>query len=116
MGKLPELSEEEYLEIEEALSANARGRAFLRMRDKRSRMVSVEDVRRLFRSLKDGITVAAPTPDPGSSTHLKILRQELQEMSSYIQQTRQEIAALRPEDSGTNRIMAATEELDAIVT
>jgi chemotaxis regulatin CheY-phosphate phosphatase CheZ len=49
-------------------------------------------------------------------THLRILRQELQEMSSYIQQTRSEIAALRPADAGANRIMAATGELDAIVT
>jgi chemotaxis regulatin CheY-phosphate phosphatase CheZ len=37
-------------------------------------------------------------------------------MSSYIQQTRSEIAALRPADAGANRIMAATGELDAIVT
>ena len=31
-------------------------------------------------------------------------------------QTRQEIAALKSEEAGNNRIMAATEELDAIVT
>ena len=37
-------------------------------------------------------------------------------MSCYIQQTRQEIAALRPAEAGSNRIMAATGELDAIVS
>jgi chemotaxis regulatin CheY-phosphate phosphatase CheZ len=61
-----------------------------------------------------GGTGGAGAPD--RSTHLRILRQELQEMSSYIQQTRSEIAALRPADAGANRIMAATGELDAIVT
>jgi chemotaxis regulatin CheY-phosphate phosphatase CheZ len=55
-------------------------------------------------------------PGVDRPTHLRILRQELQEMSSYIQQTRSEIAALRPADAGANRIMAATGELDAIVT
>jgi len=37
-------------------------------------------------------------------------------MSAYINQARREIAALRPADGGTNRIMAATGELDAIVS
>lgn len=37
-------------------------------------------------------------------------------MSAYIHQTRREIAALRPSDAGSNRIMAATGELDAIVS
>jgi chemotaxis regulatin CheY-phosphate phosphatase CheZ len=48
--------------------------------------------------------------------HVRILRQELQEMSFYIQQTRAEIAALRPKEAADNHIMSATEELDAIVT
>jgi len=37
-------------------------------------------------------------------------------MSVCIQQTRSEVAALRPDETGNNRIMAATGELDAIVT
>ena len=117
MKRLPHLDEEEYLAIEETLAANARGRAFLRMRDQRSRVVALEEVRRLVRDLRD-----TPRRRPGveaggeSSTHIRILRQELQQMSATIQQTRNEIAALRPDDPGNNRIMAATGELDAIVT
>ena len=37
-------------------------------------------------------------------------------MASSIRETRLEIASIKPDDSANNRIMAATEELDAIVT
>ncbi|WP_158044163.1 protein phosphatase CheZ [Skermanella pratensis] len=133
--ELLDLTELDYLSMEEALSSSARGRAFLRMRDRRTRVVSVDDWRRLAGKLEEqvdrlrgveavAVTAAQPiemvTDAAGvttdRSTHLRILRQELQEMSSYIQQTRSEIAALRPADAGANRIMAATGELDAIVT
>jgi chemotaxis regulatin CheY-phosphate phosphatase CheZ len=120
----PDLTEEEYLDIEEALATNARGRAFLRMRDQRSRVVAVTEVRKLMREVKDGMQKAAPAepveaaPASGGrdEAHVRILREELREMSAYIHQTRREIAALRPADSGANRIMAATGELEGIVT
>jgi len=135
VSELLDLTELDYLSMEEALSSSARGRAFLRMRDRRTRVLSVDDWRRLAGKLEEqvdrlrgveAVTISAPVAesamDTGSApgvdrrTHLRILRQELQEMSSYIQQTRSEIAALRPADAGANRIMAATGELDAIVT
>ncbi|HYM01957.1 MAG TPA: protein phosphatase CheZ [Stellaceae bacterium] len=112
-----ELSEGEYLDIEEALAANARGRAFLRMRDQRSRLVGVAEVRRLVRELKDALpTIGAAAIEKQDDAHVHILREELKQMSAYINQTRREIAALRPADAGANRIMAATGELDAIVS
>ncbi len=116
----PELSEEEYLDIEEALASNARGRTFLRMRDQRARLVAVNEVRKLARELKESAhkapaEVAAPV-EKKDDAHLRILREELREMASYIHQTRREIAALKPTDAGSNRIMAATGELDAIVS
>ena len=121
MNKLLSLSEEDYLLLEDAMNANPRGRAFLRMRDQRGHVIAAEEVKRMMRSLAGSLKRAAATPAPspemeGSSTHIRILRQELQEMSVYIQQTRNEIAALRPDDTGNNRIMAATGELDAIVS
>jgi chemotaxis regulatin CheY-phosphate phosphatase CheZ len=119
----PDLSEEEYLDIEEALATNARGRSFLRMRDQRSRVVAVTEVRKLMREVKDGLQKAAPAeveaaPVAGvrDEAHIRILREELREMSAYIHQTRREIAALRPTDTGANRIMAATGELEGIVS
>jgi chemotaxis regulatin CheY-phosphate phosphatase CheZ len=115
MSTLPELTDEDYFLIEDAIAANARGRAFLRMRDQRSRVIATDDVKRMMRSLATNVKKAAG-PEKDGSAHIRILRQELQEMSVYIQQTRSEVAALRPDDSGNNRIMAATGELDAIVT
>jgi chemotaxis protein CheZ len=46
-----------------------------------------------------------------------VLRRELQEMSGMIQQAKREIAAMKPQGSpNDNRILSATEELDAIVS
>ena len=46
-----------------------------------------------------------------------VLRRELQEMSGMIQQAKREIAAMKPQGSSNdNRILSATEELDAIVS
>jgi chemotaxis regulatin CheY-phosphate phosphatase CheZ len=119
MSKLLSLSEEDYLLLEDTMNANPRGRAFLRMRDQRGHVIAAEEVKRMMRSLagslKRAATSSAAEPE-NSGTHIRILRQELQEMSVYIQQTRNEIAALRPDDTGNNRIMAATGELDAIVS
>jgi chemotaxis regulatin CheY-phosphate phosphatase CheZ len=115
MSTLLNLTDEDYLLIEDAIAANARGRAFLRMRDQRSRVVASDDVKRLVRSLTTSVKKAA-SPENEGGAHLRILRQELHDMSVCIQQTRSEVAALRPDESGNNRIMAATGELDAIVT
>lgn len=112
-----ELSEEEYLDIEEALASNARGRSFLRMRDQRARLVAMNEVRKLAREIKESVkTGGGQADDKRDEAHIRILREELREMSAYIHQTRREIAALRPTDAGSNRIMAATGELDAIVS
>lgn len=114
MARLPELSAEQYLEIEEALANNARGRAFLRMRDERSRVIAASDVQRLVKRLRDEWRRDGQSKrDDGA---VRILREELRGMSAYIDQTRREIAALRPADAGANRIIAATGELDAIVS
>jgi chemotaxis regulatin CheY-phosphate phosphatase CheZ len=103
-----ELADAEYEQIEDALLSSVRGRAFLRMRDRRHRVVAVDDVRRLLREQR-------ATPEVDSASHIKILRRELQELSSHIAQTRREIASLKPDDPAANRIMLATEELDAIL-
>lgn len=112
----PELSEEEYLDIEEALASNARGRTFLRMINQRSRVIALNDVRKLMREVKDSVKKEAEAEGTKDDAHIHILREELREMNAYIHQTRREIAALRPVDAGANRIMAATGELEGIVS
>jgi chemotaxis regulatin CheY-phosphate phosphatase CheZ len=112
----PDLSEEEYLDIEEALASNGRGRTFLRMRDQRTRVVTLADANKLMRGIKDSIKEKSEASGSKDEPHIRILREELREMSAYIHQTRREIAALRPIDAGANRIMAATGELEGIVS
>jgi hypothetical protein len=109
------LTREEYLAYEDAIAADPRGRAFLRQRDKYSRVIGAAQVRRLMLRFVAAPKQAPPTAAP-ETEQVRILRQELQEMAGYIQQTRREIAALHPEDDGSNRIMSATGELDAIVS
>lgn len=115
-ARRPELSEEEYLDIEEVLASNARGRTFLRMRDQRARVIALNDVRKLMREVKDSVKKEAEGEGPRDDAHIRILREELREMAAYMHQTRREIAALRPVDAGANRIMAAQGELEGIVS
>lgn len=116
--QLLELTETDYLQMEEALLASSRGRAFLRMRDRRTRSVAVDDFRRIAEKLEkqvDRLNGAAPAPAPAAPMISGGLQQEILALTQHVQQTRSDIAALRPVDSGANRIEAATGELDAIV-
>ncbi|AWK86287.1 hypothetical protein [Azospirillum thermophilum] len=119
-GALLELSEQDYLQMEEALSQTARGRAFLRMRDRRTRVVAADDFNRLVGLLEQqvsrlqgagpavGLTAAAGAPG-------ELLQRELSAITQVVQETRSDIASLRAADTGSNRIEAATGELDEIV-
>ena len=51
-----------------------------------------------------------------SEGHLDMRKGELEEMRASILKDLQDIAAIKPEDAQNNRIMAATAEIDAIVT
>lgn len=120
---LLELTEHEYLQMEEALSQTARGRAFLRMRDRRSRVVAADEFQRLAGALEQQVNrlrgvepaaLARAAPGGGMADGLK-LQQELMSITQVVRETRSDIAALRPADTGSNRIEAATGELDEIV-
>lgn len=108
MSEIIDLSDDEFDQIEDALLSSPRGRAFLRKRDRRHRAVTLDDLRLIMREKRD-------QPEIDQKSHIKILRRELQELSSHIAETRREIAALKPDDPSANRIMRATEELDAIL-
>lgn len=108
MSEIIDLSDDEFDQIEDALLSSPRGRAFLRKRDRRQRAVSLDDLRFIVREKRE-------QPEVDQKSHIKILRRELQELSSHIAETRREIAALKPDDPSANRIMRATEELDAIL-
>ncbi|MBP2299935.1 hypothetical protein [Azospirillum picis] len=117
-GPLLELSEHEYLQMEEALSQTARGRAFLRMRDRRCRVVASDDFQRLVGQLEEQVNRLTGTqPDayaafPGEDPRIQ---QELTAITQVVREARSDIAALKATDTGSNRIEAATGELDEIV-
>jgi hypothetical protein len=54
-SKRPDLTEEEFLDIEEEIASDARGHAFLRMREQRAWLVWIMEVRRLTRDVKDAL-------------------------------------------------------------
>ena len=110
MSKVENLTEAQYAAVHDAMAQSELGRLFLEEHSKRESVVNAADVLATL----DGIREAAKAGP--KSIPMDILRRELQEMSSSIMQTRQEIAAIKPEEASNNRIMAATEELDAIVT
>ncbi len=101
----------EFNAIKEAVLDTPRGRWFLEEYARRNRNADTNQLLEAITSLGD----AVGTVDPANA-HLDVLRRELQEMSASIQQTRFEISAIKPQNDDDNRIMAATEELDAIVT
>ncbi len=116
MSKL-DLSDDDYFAIEDALLNSARGRTFLRMRDARQRVVSVDEARRIASSFREWTLKQIGFARETQS--LDVLRAELQSMASHIQTAKTEIASIYNKDpkvqQAGNRINAATSELDQIV-
>jgi chemotaxis regulatin CheY-phosphate phosphatase CheZ len=116
MAKI-ELSDDEYFAIEDALLNSTRGRAFLRARDARSRVVAVDEVRRVAASFREWTVRQMSTAKETQS--VEVLRAELQSMAAHIQAAKNEIASIHNKDPkaaiADNRINSATSELDQIV-
>jgi chemotaxis regulatin CheY-phosphate phosphatase CheZ len=110
------ISEDEFAEIDEAIASTPKGRAYLRLRDKRARAVADAEFRDFASQLITDIREQLSSEGVGSGGQVSVLRRELLEMSRCIHQTRLQIAELHPAESGNSRIIAATNELDAIVS
>jgi len=100
--------DEEYNSILGAVMETARGRWFIEEFTRRNRTADTNELLNAINTLKS--SSSGNTPET-----IDVLRRELQEMSASIQQTRSEITAIKPDESEDNRIVAATEELDAIL-
>ena len=109
-GEDSPMSIDEYASLEEAVMSKRKGREFLREYARRHRVAAADDV---LCGLSEFKELLAEQKEPEL---LSVLRGELAEMGTSIAQTRREIRAINPEEASNNRIMAATEELDAIVT
>jgi len=101
--------EEEYQSILEAVMETSRGRWFIEEFKNRNRTADTNELLAAINTLKTA-------ENDETSPTVNVLRRELQEMSATISQTRSAVASIKPEEAGDNRIMAATEELDAIVS
>lgn len=98
-----------YQALEDAMIQTPRGRWFLNEFTRRNR---IEETQTLLSAMEKLTTSFNETR---AATSLDIMRRELQEMSASIVQTRREIASIKPTESGHNKIVSATEELDHIV-
>ncbi|MCE7999914.1 MAG: protein phosphatase CheZ [Rhodobiaceae bacterium] len=103
--------QQEYDAILAAVMETPRGRWFIEEFTRRNRTADTDKLLSAIEAIGN-VAQAAVAP----TQTVDVLRLELQEMSASIQQTRSEIAAIKPTDGGNNRIMSATGELDAIVT
>lgn len=113
MDALPQLTDDEFEQIEEAIARTAKGRAFLRRYHRRSLGAAAEEVRTMLVEFRQSWKVQTETLE--AAKHVDVLRRELLEMAASIEQARREVAALRPPDGASNKILSATNELDAIV-
>jgi chemotaxis regulatin CheY-phosphate phosphatase CheZ len=99
-----------FADLKRALSASAKGRAFL---EHHAREVRALETARILDAV-GALTRAVERQR--AVVRVEVLQDELRQMSDAIAQTRREIAAIQPRNTTPNRIMQATEELDAIVT
>lgn len=104
-----ELTPDPFEAIEQAVRETPRGRAFLDEFARRTRAGDTDRILSALGDLKSTLTETVATPN------VDVLRRELETMAASIAQTRREIAAIRPEGPGNNRIVRATEELDFVV-
>ena len=110
MSALPiEQSTDFFDALEKAVRETPRGQAFLNEFARRVRSNDTDRVLNAIDQLKGSLTETI------SSSSMDVLRRELETMASSIAQTRKEIASIKPEGPGNNRIVTATEELDHVV-
>ncbi len=114
--KVPkDLTAEQYIAVEDSLLSSESGRAFLRMRDRKTAVLAMDEFHSAVRSIRGWFDAASEKSV--EDVHLTVLRRELMEMAASIRKAKIEISAMKPAESAASskRINLATEELDAIV-
>lgn len=102
-------ADEDFEALEEAVMATSRGRWFLKEFAERNRTTDTKSV------LDELSAFQAQILGSQKDVRLEVLQSELREMAKSISETRADIATLQSDDVSTDRIEAATGELDAIV-
>jgi len=114
LTQLPQLTEAEFEHIEETIARTAKGRAFLRRYQRRASGSAEIELRCLLEDLRGQWQQQLKTLKDVQT--IDVLRRELVQMAESIEQARREVAALRPPAQARDKILTATNELDAIVT
>lgn len=114
MAELPQLTEAEFEHIEETIARTAKGRAFLRRYQRRAGGAAEGELRCLLEELRGQWQQQLKTFKDVQTSD--VLRRELVQMADSIEQARREVAALRPPAQARDKILTATNELDAIVS
>jgi chemotaxis regulatin CheY-phosphate phosphatase CheZ len=101
----------EFEALEAAMRETSRGTWFL---DEYARRVRGTDTDRVFQSIEK---LSTQITDKAHAPQFDILRLELESMAAGIARTRREIASIKPQSDvpGSDRIIAATEELDLVL-
>lgn len=95
--------------LERAVRDTSRGQAFL---DEYARRIRSAETQSIFQAIE---RLSAAAEGRSHTSNLDVLRRELESMASSIQQTRKEIASIKPQGEASNRIVNATEELDFVL-
>lgn len=104
-------AEDEFEQIAQALGQTDRGRRFMDAFASRVRASGTKEILAAVQAVGDAVTRQS------HAIVSDVVRRELEDMASAIAQTRKDISAIKPTEAPPNsRILAATEELDAIVT
>ncbi len=114
MGIIRGLSEEDYAALFDRIAVSPQGLAFLREHARRAGEAGQAQLESALREMRGLFGQQANLYQ--TAGRAEALRGELMEMAASIEQARREIAALRPKETGNNRLDIATNELDAIVS
>lgn len=114
MGKGSGMPEAEYTDLFDRIARSERGMAFLREHARRAGQTGQTQLRTALKEIRASFKEQADLVKAAS--HVDVLRRELVGMAGSIEQARREISALRPKEEGNNRLLTATNELDAIVS
>lgn len=97
-----------------AVMETDRGRWFLTEFARQNRAADTKDILNKLDEMRQAFTPGADAAGNSGSPE-KVIRHQLEEISTSIQAARKEILAIKPRTGATENLSAATEELDAIV-
>jgi hypothetical protein len=113
------VSTDDYEAIAAAVMETERGRWFLQEFAKRNRVADTQVLLEAIHRLEEAVAQQkAATPDPSSDTNsqtIERIRLDLSEMAKTIAQTKRDIASINSGEEPSNRLLEASEVLDAII-